>query len=276
MPLNKKCEICGKNFLVKKSHFNYRYCCSNKCRNLRFEYSLAGSNNPNYKNTGYKECLRCGKQYHAYAKNRKYCGDDCANISNRNENRKVPRKKRDESLIKRKPRSKKKYRCSVCCVAEVSKKAKYCKPCRMTRNNVLIACKCCGNMASSFKWRIKVFCSKKCQMSCRTGENNPNYIDGRTPENKRIRHSKEYKEWRISVFERDKFTCQHCGKIGGVLHADHIKPFSLFPDLRLSLSNGRTLCKPCHEKTPTWLSGARKFKNVTDHLELENIFVDTK
>lgn len=26
------------------------------------------------------------------------------------------------------------------------------------------------------------------------------------------------------------------------------KPLSLYPDLRFELSNGRTLCKPCHEK----------------------------
>jgi len=47
-------------------------------------------------------------------------------------------------------------------------------------------------------------------------------------------------------------TCKNCGERGGRLNADHIKPFSLFPDLRLKLSNGRTLCVDCHVQTDTY------------------------
>lgn len=80
------------------------------------------------------------------------------------------------------------------------------------------------------------------------GKNNPNWKGGITPINKAIRESLEYEEWRTKVFERDNYTCQECGKIGGYLQADHIKPFSLYPDLRFELTNGRTFCKPCHKK----------------------------
>lgn len=61
-----------------------------------------------------------------------------------------------------------------------------------------------------------------------------------------IRRSGEYNNWRRLVFERDEYTCQSCGQHGGILNAHHIKPFSKFPDLRLDINNGITLCKDCH------------------------------
>lgn len=73
------------------------------------------------------------------------------------------------------------------------------------------------------------------------------------------RGSKKYAEWRKSVFERDKYTCVMCGdKKGGNLEADHIKPFALYPEKRFDINNGRTLCRPCHQKTPTY--GVRVFQ----------------
>jgi hypothetical protein len=80
------------------------------------------------------------------------------------------------------------------------------------------------------------------------GSKHWNWKGGISPENKLIRQSIEYKQWRLSVFERDDYTCQGCDKRGGWLEADHIKPFSLHPELRFVLSNGRTLCKPCHKE----------------------------
>lgn len=62
----------------------------------------------------------------------------------------------------------------------------------------------------------------------------------------------EYKIWRKTVFERDNYTCQFCGKRGGKLNADHIKPFARFKKLRLDVNNGRTLCESCHKNTPTY------------------------
>lgn len=67
-----------------------------------------------------------------------------------------------------------------------------------------------------------------------------------------IRNSLEYKLWRESVFKRDNWTCVFCKKVGGRLNADHIKPFAVFPEQRFELSNGRTLCVPCHKKTDTY------------------------
>lgn len=73
-----------------------------------------------------------------------------------------------------------------------------------------------------------------------------NWKGGITNERHRIRESALYKKWRVQVFERDKYICQSCGKIGGKLNAHHIKPFSVYPELRLDIDNGITLCKECH------------------------------
>lgn len=70
---------------------------------------------------------------------------------------------------------------------------------------------------------------------------------------KRPRHQGlEYRAWRKAVFERDDYTCQECEERGGILNADHIKRWSLYPELRFELSNGRTLCLPCHKLTDTY------------------------
>ena len=75
---------------------------------------------------------------------------------------------------------------------------------------------------------------------------------GASSANELFRKSAEYKLWRRSVFERDNYTCKWCFTRGGKLNADHIKPFAYFPELRLAIDNGRTLCEDCHRKTDTY------------------------
>ena len=86
-----------------------------------------------------------------------------------------------------------------------------------------------------------------------SGEKHWNWQGGKPKHpDKEIRKSLEYRLWRESVFKRDNWTCIFCGIIGGKIHADHIKPFSLFPELRFAIDNGRTLCISCHKKTDTY------------------------
>ena len=75
------------------------------------------------------------------------------------------------------------------------------------------------------------------------GENHPNWQGGITKESFKIRNSREYKLWRKAVFERDNWTCMWCGLrsskgLKAYLHADHIKPFAYFPELRFAIDNG--------------------------------------
>ena len=105
----------------------------------------------------------------------------------------------------------------------------------------------------------------------RTGENNIFWKGGKTKLSQQIRMSAEYSFWRMSVFKRDFFTCQHCGaknKKGEkyIFDADHIYPFSkILDDYNITsieeaisceklwdIENGRTLCRECHKKTETW------------------------
>ncbi len=83
-----------------------------------------------------------------------------------------------------------------------------------------------------------------------TKENNSNWRGGISDINSIIRRSKEYAEWRNSIYARDNYICQHCGKKcqANNIIAHHLYYFSKVPELRFSLENGITLCRSCHFK----------------------------
>ena len=62
------------------------------------------------------------------------------------------------------------------------------------------------------------------------------------------RNSRGYREWRDAVLKRDSYRCVRCGASGCRLEAHHIKQFAYFPELRLSVENGMTLCQTCHKE----------------------------
>ena len=76
-----------------------------------------------------------------------------------------------------------------------------------------------------------------------------------------------YRMWRECVFKRDDYRCKKCCQRGGQLNADHILPFAHYPLFRYDVTNGRTLCVPCHKLTDTFGSKAnftgKKAKNLT-------------
>jgi 5-methylcytosine-specific restriction endonuclease McrA len=147
--------------------------------------------------------------------------------------------------------------CSLACVGAYKAVMQKGKP--QLRKGITIQCKTCGAERYCYPCQKDArYCSVKCrgadpESSAKiSGENHYNWKGGITPINQLGRKSKEYAIWRKMVFERDNFTCQICGERGNSLNADHIKPWSLFPDSRYELDNGRTLCVSCHKKTPTY------------------------
>lgn len=93
------------------------------------------------------------------------------------------------------------------------------------------------------------------------GDKNPAWKGGITPLQKTIRKSFEYRSWVLAVFERDKFTCQKCKKIGGKLTAHHKKQFAqILEENHITtfdealacaelwdVDNGITFCEKCHK-----------------------------
>lgn len=81
------------------------------------------------------------------------------------------------------------------------------------------------------------------------GDKHWNWQGGITPFKQRLRVSREWKKWRKEVFERDDYTCQECLKKGCYLEPHHIIPIRSDCNTLFTLTNGISLCRPCHQKT---------------------------
>jgi len=134
-----------------------------------------------------------------------------------------------------------------------------------------------------YKWescKNKRFCSRECHAASKRGIYPKNLrgkrgVKPRTflKKKRSLYGSAEDREWRESVFKRDKWTCQNCGVRGGKLQAHHIKPYKEFPELRHDISNGLTLCVECHKKTDSYgwskyWQKARRIEKETQQLRL--------
>lgn len=130
-------------------------------------------------------------------------------------------------------------------------------------------CVCnCGNTKIVSTAQLNFGCVQSCGCLMsevrKRGKEHWNWQGGKTSKQERIRKSNKYFEWRTSVFERDNYTCQNCGKIGCELNAHHIKSFSEFSDLIFDIDNGITLCVGCHKKTDNYGEKAKNFINLND------------
>jgi len=67
------------------------------------------------------------------------------------------------------------------------------------------------------------------------------------------RRKYKYTKWREEALKKDGYKCKLCGS-NKFLHVHHIKSYSKYPELRLEISNGITLCEQCHAE---WHRGNR-------------------
>lgn len=126
-------------------------------------------------------------------------------------------------------------------------------------------CLVCGKKVKTQPAQIKLRNRKTCSIQCRSKLSairaEERHVSGKLTKHqidRSLRYSKRASDWRMAVFKRDNFICQFCKNRGGYLEADHIKPWAYFPKLRFELSNGRTLCRKCHDKTKISYKEMRK------------------
>lgn len=197
-----------------------------------------------------KKCITCKKDIFRQSKseasrnNWKYCSISCSTIA-KNKKRKLP-------IL---------YNICKCCNKDFPVRTK-------RERNYKFCSRSCSAIFSnkSIEKRNKI--SRKF-----SGKNSKNYIDGSSIKNKFRHKGFKYKIWRESVYKRDNWTCQNCKKIGGKLNADHIKPWSKYPELRYDIDNGKTLCISCHKKTNTWGAKSRRF--IKNQYMKEPIILDS-
>ena len=103
---------------------------------------------------------------------------------------------------------------------------------------------------AAYRYQYRCYeCYKDALSENKKGKSNYFWKGGVNRENDILRHRREYKEWRTSVYERDNYTCQCCGARGSKLNAHHINSFADYPELRYDINNGITLCTECHDST---------------------------
>ena len=105
---------------------------------------------------------------------------------------------------------------------------------------------------------------KKGERPSMRGSNHWNWKGGTSRTERHLLMNRvEYKCWRISVFERDNWTCQFCGIRGVYLNAHHIKSWANYPALRYEVDNGVSLCEDCHKLTDNYgFKGRKKTDNI--------------
>lgn len=142
----------------------------------------------------------------------------------------------------------------------------------------IVICKICKNNFETIPCSKQKYCSRNCY-----SKDSSNILSGKPKsiehikkvneavkkywdkkgrkKNKRSYHNtnKKYIKWRITIFIRDNYRCQICKSKEKILQAHHIRLWAKYPKLRYKISNGITVCVPCHK----WCHQHRKVSSLT-------------
>lgn len=242
----------------------------NKCGSTTYE-------KPKHRNTTCSKCGRgrckcvktcmCGREYFASRSSQNYCSKECGYRFRETGGKKGKHYPDAQRASIRK--------CEVCgkefrAVKDYGDYRQiYCsKECWSERAVLINQCKQCGKEIITTVSQNKQYCNAECRdLHYRerfAGASSHLWKGGKTKISKLRRTNAQYIEWRNSVFARDNYTCQHCGKQGCYIEAHHIKEQSKYPDLIYEIDDGLTLCRDCHKETDNYGYKAR-WENLTGH-----------
>ena len=213
-------------------------------------------------------CAHCGTQFTVKASRAsaaRFCSRDCKHKA---DSLAFAGRQMPEGCRQEKPGPHTRLRPAKKCGHLARAGRSYCPTCRVKCYSETTSKNCASCDAPFLVTPSEAKKYKCCSMECRNaqiakrqkGSRSHLWRGGIASENRLLRNSAQYDSWRSAVFVRDAYTCQDCGCKGGKLTADHIKAWSLYPALRFDVSNGRTLCRPCHQKTATF--GYRSFATI--------------
>lgn len=205
----KKCKSCGKVKIIKKFYKDKKTKDGylNKCKECHSKESKKFKLN----------CVICGREFYNKDKYKKCCSSQCTHelVSYNTSGKNNPR----YNSIN--------FKCEICG-------------------------KECENKESYFKNRDHHYCSRECADKGRKlflrGENNKLFNPLITDEERRTRRNyPEYKEFIKNVYERDNYTCQLSGQIGGELVVHHLNGYNWDKEHRIDINNAITLSSKIHK-----------------------------
>lgn len=223
MPVEITCENCQKNFSVRPSRSEARFC-SMECRS---EYSLVELN-----------CEQCGNAFEVrkFNSDRQYCSTDCQYKSMEKENPTVICENcGDEYSVKPSEEDRTRFCSRKCAGAGITPD--------FDKEEVTLTCAWCNEEFKTYPYRegVAVTCSWECRAEYLSDEMRESDPD--------IRKTKEYRDWRNEVLSGHE-SCVECDNEQR-LYAHHIVPISECKEKATDVDNGVALCKDCHaEKHP--------------------------